>query len=117
MNASKAGILEVRMLAIKLFEAARTEKIKQGEEIWGRDLPGWHYQPSESVAMWEAVARCAMRQNTPVRIVSALMEADRAISDALDPLSHKEINDCWQYKGLNKARKIVRSAIAKATKP
>jgi hypothetical protein len=48
---------EVRTLAVKLFEASQKEKRSQPLEIWGesanlkfRDLP------SESVAVWDAVA-------------------------------------------------------------
>ena len=51
---------EARMLAIKLFNAGQKEKRKQPKEIWGNwALQEWRDLPSESVAVWDAIAICA----------------------------------------------------------
>lgn len=52
----KQKLDEARTLAIKLFEAGEAEKRKQPKHIWGGDLP------SESVAVWDAIAICAYRE-------------------------------------------------------
>ncbi len=56
----KQKLDEVRTLAIKLYEAGQEAKRKQPEEIWGssRTLE-WRDLPSETVAVWDAVAICA----------------------------------------------------------
>jgi hypothetical protein len=53
----KQKLDEVRTLAIKLYEAGQKEKRKQPKEIWGDTT--WRDLPSESVAVWDAVAICA----------------------------------------------------------
>ena len=61
---------EVRTLAMKLFEAAQREKRKQ-PGIWANPELKWRHLPSESVAVWDAVAICAYKQldrhNTELR--------------------------------------------------
>lgn len=53
---------EVRTLAIKLYEAGQREKRRQPTVIWGTDcLRTWRDLPSESVAVWDAIAFCAYR--------------------------------------------------------
>jgi len=52
---------EVRTLAIKLFKASEAEKRKQPKHIWGTPR-NWRDQPSESVAVWDAIALCAYKQ-------------------------------------------------------
>jgi hypothetical protein len=53
----KQKLDEARTLAIKLFQAAQAEKMRQPKEIWGDDrLRNWRDLPSESVAVWDAVA-------------------------------------------------------------
>lgn len=58
----KQQLDEVRTLAVKLFEAGQVEKRKQPPEIWGgqRHLKFEHL-PSESVAVWDAIAIEAFR--------------------------------------------------------
>ncbi len=59
----KQKLDEVRALAIKIFEAGQNEKRKQAPEIWGEDrLRTWRDLPSESIAVWDAVAICAYRE-------------------------------------------------------
>ena len=62
----KQKLDEVRTLAVRLFEAGQIEKRKHSEDIWGaqsrlkfRDLP------SESVAVWDAIALAAMKGKQP----------------------------------------------------
>lgn len=57
----KKKLDEVRTLAIKLFNAAQAEKRKQPKHLWWPLRP-WRDMPSESVAVWDAVARCAYDQ-------------------------------------------------------
>ena len=57
----KQKLDEVRMLAIKLFEAAEAEKRKHPEYVWGLTGRRWRDLPSESVAVWDAVAICAYK--------------------------------------------------------
>jgi hypothetical protein len=58
----KQKLDEVRTLAIKLYEAGQREKRRQPTEIWGTDcLRNWRDLPSESVAVWDAIAFCAYR--------------------------------------------------------
>ena len=59
----KQCVDELRALAIELFEAQQDAKRKQGPDIWGehrhlkfRDLP------PETVAVWDAMAMCAIRR-------------------------------------------------------
>ncbi len=52
---------EVRTLAIKLFNASQTEKQKQPKYIWGTSLK-WRDLPSESIALWDAIAVCALKE-------------------------------------------------------
>lgn len=59
----KQKLDEVRTLAIKLFNASQDEKRRQPPEIWGDGrLQNWRDLPSESVAVWDAVAICAYKQ-------------------------------------------------------
>jgi hypothetical protein len=58
----KQKLDEVRTLAIKLFEASEAEKRKQPKHIWGGQTRTWRDLPSESVAVWDAIAICAYRQ-------------------------------------------------------
>jgi hypothetical protein len=57
----KQKLDEVRTLAIKLFEAGEREKRKHAKCIWGQSKE-WRDLPSESVAVWDAVAICAYDQ-------------------------------------------------------
>lgn len=62
-------ILKVRTLAIKLFEAGQAAKRKQPRDIWG-NLSVWDDLPSESVAVWDAIAICAihsLKQTNPTK--------------------------------------------------
>jgi hypothetical protein len=56
----KQKLDEARTLAIKLYEAGQKAKRKQPSEIWGvgRETK-WRDLPSESMAVWDAVAICA----------------------------------------------------------
>lgn len=56
----KQQLDEVRTLAIKLYEAGKKEKQKQPKYIWGRVLQ-WRDLPSETIAVWDAVAICAYK--------------------------------------------------------
>ena len=50
----------VRTLAIKLYEAGQKAKREQNPEIWGCDAERkWRDMPSESVAVWDAIALAA----------------------------------------------------------
>ena len=56
----KQELDEVRTLAVKLYEAGQKEKRKQKPEIWGSDRDRkFRDLPSESVAVWDAVALAA----------------------------------------------------------
>ena len=55
----KQQLDECRTLAIKLFEAGKAEKHKQPKHIWEGQTRTWRDLSSESVAMWDAIARCA----------------------------------------------------------
>jgi len=59
----KQKLDEVRTLAVKLFKAAQKEKRKQPVEIWGRSEQERQFRdlPSESVAVWDAVALAALK--------------------------------------------------------
>lgn len=57
----KQKLDEARTLAIKLYEAGQKVKRSQPAHIWGRPLIGWRDLPSESVAVWDAVAIEAYR--------------------------------------------------------
>jgi hypothetical protein len=57
----KQQLDEVRTLAIKLFEAGEAQKRNQPKHIWGQTRT-WEDLPSESVAVWDAVAICAYQQ-------------------------------------------------------
>ena len=62
IKATVQSMDEVRTLAIKLYEAGQREKRRQPTEIWGTDcLRNWRDLPSESVAVWDAIAFCAYR--------------------------------------------------------
>lgn len=59
----KQKLDEVRTLAIQLFEASQKVKRKQGAAIWGTGIASeWIHLPSESVAVWDAVAIEAYRR-------------------------------------------------------
>jgi hypothetical protein len=58
----KQKLDEVRTLAIKLFEAGEAEKRKQPKHIWEGQTRTWRDLPSESVAVWDAIAICAYGQ-------------------------------------------------------
>lgn len=58
---AKQKLDEVRTLAIKLFKASQAEKRQQPPEIWGR-VCEWVDLPSESVAVWDAIAICALKE-------------------------------------------------------
>ena len=53
----------VRKLAIKLFEAGEAEKRTQPEEIWGLTRT-WRDLPSESMSVWDEIARCALGETS-----------------------------------------------------
>jgi hypothetical protein len=57
----KQELDEIRTLAIALFEAGESEKRKQPKHIWG-ETRSFRDLPSESVAVWDAVAICAYKQ-------------------------------------------------------
>lgn len=57
----KQKLDQVRTLAIKLFEAAQKVKRSHPKGIWGQ-IPEWRDLPSESVAVWDAIAIEAFRQ-------------------------------------------------------
>ena len=57
----KQKLDDVRTLAIKLFEAGEKEKRKHAKCIWGQSKE-WRDLPSESVAVWDAIAICAYDQ-------------------------------------------------------
>ena len=58
----KQQLDECRTLAIKLYEAGQQEKRKQKPEIWGSDRDRrWRDLPSESVAVWDAIALAAFK--------------------------------------------------------
>ena len=60
MKTSRQKLDGVRTLAIKLYEAGQEAKRKQPEEIWGNSRSlSWRDLPSETVAVWDAVAICA----------------------------------------------------------
>jgi hypothetical protein len=53
----KQKLDEVRTLAIKLHRASEREKMRQPRHIWGQTRPRkWRDLPSESEAVWDAVA-------------------------------------------------------------
>jgi hypothetical protein len=59
----KQKLDEVRTLAIKLFDAAQKKKQRQPPSIWGGvENLKWRHLPSESVAVWDAVAIEAYRR-------------------------------------------------------
>jgi hypothetical protein len=52
----------LRTLAVKLYEAGQVEKRKQRPEIWGADRDRkFRDLPSESIAVWDAIALAAIR--------------------------------------------------------
>ena len=57
--------VEIRTLAIKLYEAGEAEKRKHPKHIWEGLMRTWRDLPSESVAVWDAVAICAYDQLKP----------------------------------------------------
>jgi hypothetical protein len=57
----KQKLDEARTLAIKLYNASRKEMLSQPKSIWGRPLCKFRDLPSESVAVWDAVAIRAYR--------------------------------------------------------
>ena len=64
----KQKLDEVRTLAIKLYETGQKEKRKQHIFIWGVDAyRTWRDLPSESVAVWDAIAIEAYRRLKPMR--------------------------------------------------
>ena len=61
----KQKLDEVRTLAIKLYEAGQKEKRNQPHSsvTWGYDCQRtWRDLPSESVAVWDAIAIEALRR-------------------------------------------------------
>lgn len=52
----------VRTLAIQLFNAGEAEKRKQPKHIWGVERREWRHLPSESMAVWDAIAICACKE-------------------------------------------------------
>jgi hypothetical protein len=59
---AKQKLDEVRTLAVKLYEAGQTEKRNQPKNIWGSDIVRkFRDLPSESVAVWDAVALAALK--------------------------------------------------------
>lgn len=58
---TKQTLEDVRTLAIKLYNASRKEMLSQPKHIWGRPLCKFRDLPSESVAVWDAVAIRAYR--------------------------------------------------------
>ena len=54
---------DARTLAIQLYEAGQKEKRRQPKGIWGYDSRrNWRDLPSESMAVWDAIAICAYQQ-------------------------------------------------------
>lgn len=62
MPKCKQQLDEARTLAIQLFNAGEAEKRKQPKHIWGGQLREWRDLPSESVAVWDAIAIEAYRR-------------------------------------------------------
>lgn len=58
----KQQLDEARTLAIQLFEAGEAEKRKQPKHIWEGQTRTWRDLPSESVAVWDAIAIEAYRR-------------------------------------------------------
>jgi hypothetical protein len=58
----KQKLDEARTLAIKLFKAGESEKRKQPKHIWDGQIRTWRDLPSESVAVWDAIAIAAYRE-------------------------------------------------------
>lgn len=66
----KQQLDECRTLAIRLFEAGESEKRKQPKQIWGGQTRRWSDLPTESVAVWDAIALSAFdyfRRKSPNR--------------------------------------------------
>lgn len=64
---------EVRTLAVALHKEFESEKQKQNiKDFWGR-LKTWRDLPDESVAVWDAVAKCAIKRLTCVALLAALL--------------------------------------------
>jgi hypothetical protein len=58
----KQKLDELRTLAIRLFEASQAEKRRQPPHIWGPTAnTQYRHLPSESIAVWDAVALEAYR--------------------------------------------------------
>ena len=71
----KQELDEIRTLAIKLHEAGQKEKRRQPRHIWMDSADRqWRDLPSESVAVWDAIAICAyqqLRQRQKKKLTSA----------------------------------------------
>lgn len=69
----KQQLDEVRTLAIMLFKASEEKKREFPQHIWGAPR-SWDDLPSESVAVWDAVAICAYRKlggkQNPVKLMN-----------------------------------------------
>lgn len=77
---------ELRTLAIKLFEAGEKVKGKHGKHVWGHDPRDWRDQPSETIEVWEAVAREAYARVTIRRVGDETERANEA-EEALRQIS------------------------------
>lgn len=86
----KQQLDECRTLAIKLFEAGEAEKRRQPKNIWGNQIRTWRELPTESVAVWDAIALCAFdyfgkaRRATIVRPVSDCCSAPATAEGSVD---------------------------------
>ncbi len=78
---------ELRTLAIALFEACEKKKAEHGPDIWGGEHPqDWRNAPTETVEVWEAVARVAFDSVTQCRSNDEMERADEA-EEALRQIS------------------------------
>src|SRR6185436_8133591 len=88
----KQKLDEVRTLAIKLYEAGQATKRKQPKEIWGSDRDrAWCDLPSESVAVWDAVAILAYKQVPLYKredCVRALRRIKLLVTDKLEEVTN-----------------------------
>lgn len=70
----KQKLDEVRTLARELFEAGQKRKRRQPKTAWsdcGR--LAWHHLPLETVDIWDAVAKCAIKRLTCLALIAAFM--------------------------------------------
>ena len=69
---------ELRTLAVALFEAGQREKRKQAPTIWANSELKYRDLPSESVAVWDAVAMEAIKRLRRHNVRAQAGRAERA---------------------------------------